>query len=127
MKKSKKFKVGDKAWYIPGFEHPYLIVVEVELLEEMYPQIFWLDEPIGHAVLGPGELYTNLNEAKIELEKRKKEAASGTSSLDRFRKGNAKFILSTKKWKGGKPIGKNDRETLKRFLSEYKKDKAWFS
>ena len=90
-------QVGDKFWYITGYEHPYLVAVEVTIEEIWEPgdtPFYWVDEPIGHAI-SDSEVMTR-DEAKRELKSRKREASSGKSSLEEWRRKSCRFVASTR-------------------------------
>ena len=109
--------VGDKRWYVFGYERPLAIRVTITLIDEY--DFCWIDEPLGHSV-SEDEFYT-CEEAICELNERKIESEiEELGTLDEFRESSAEFILST--WK--------DPITIEEFLKEYPekiKDVDWFN
>jgi len=106
-------KIGDKRWYVYGYESPLTIKVNIDFIDE--DGFLWLDEPLGHAV-SEDELYENLDDAMAEMETRMDKF-----TLEDFRLNNAEFILSTRK---------DDNRTAEEFLKDYpKKEKGvdWFN
>ena len=106
-------KIGDKRWYVYGYESPLTIKVNIDFFDE--DGFLWLDEPLGHAV-SEDELYENLDDAMAEMETRMDKF-----TLEDFRLNNAEFILSTRK---------DDNRTAEEFLKDYpKKEKGvdWFN
>lgn len=115
-------KVGDKRWYVTGYENPLTIKVNIDFIDE-YGFLWFDDEPLGHEV-AEDELYDNLDDALAEMEYRKSERENGETgkefTLEDFRKKIAKFILSTRK---------DDNRTVEEFLKDYpEKEKGvdWF-
>ncbi|MDE1833807.1 MAG: hypothetical protein KGH64_00555 [Candidatus Micrarchaeota archaeon] len=43
------FKVGDEAWFVPGYAQSYLIAIKVKVIE-VDDYGYWIDEPVGHEV-----------------------------------------------------------------------------
>lgn len=109
-------KVGNKRWYVYGYDTPLLIHVTIVDIDEFG---IWIDEPLGHEVY-EDELYDNLDDAMQEMKARK----SGTNdpfTLEEFRVNSAEFILSTRK---------DDNRTVEEFLNDYPekiKNVDWFN
>jgi hypothetical protein len=102
------FKVGDEAWYVPGYADDYLIAIKVKIKEIDSFNDHWIDEPTGHG-LAWWELLTK-EEAEIELRERTIEhlasccmdslityenAKACKPTLERFRTDSKNFIRST--------------------------------
>jgi hypothetical protein len=72
----KQYKTGDKMWYIPGYRENQLIAIlctikEVDAISTDEYALYWLDEPIGHAVFGDELLHRD--EAVEEILSRYKD------------------------------------------------------
>ena len=105
-------KIGDKRWYVYGYESPLTVKVNIDFIDE-YGFLWFDDEPLGHEV-AEDELYDNLDDALAEMEDRKSERENGEIgeefTLEDFRKRMAEFILSTRE---------GDDRTVKEFLKDY--------
>ena len=114
-------KIGDKRWYVYGYETPLTIrvtIIEIDELGDIWIDELgdiWIDEPLGHEVY-EDELYDNLDDAMAEMETRRDRF-----TLEEFRLNSAEFILSTRK---------DDNRIAEEFLKDYhKKEKCvdWFN
>ena len=117
-------KIGDKRWFVVGYEPPLAIKVNVDFIDEY--GFLWLDEPLSHAA-SEDELYDNLEDTLAEMEDRKSEIemkyreGDEEFTLEDFRERMAKFILSTRE---------SDNRTVEEFLKDYpEKTKGvdWFN
>lgn len=120
-------------WYIPGYQHPYLLAIRCNVVGPMNwgrdpmpgdEPFVDVDEPVGHSLNLNGDFIRTRVYAEKYLRENMENSRLGKkrSTLEGWRRAQARFILKTH--------GKSGKKEMDLFLSEYRDKKEgvdWFT